>query len=146
MTGHEFAAILRRALRNTLRESYGSELADELLALFAESDFPVRPAPATVSDTEPRWTLVRDPFGQYLAARYIARYSREWEVVDTVRRRVVKAVRATGFIEGAVHVVRLLEDRAPAAAGQLVAGLEDELHQTNDPGVRKSLEQVLTEL
>ncbi|MFD7677102.1 NACHT domain-containing protein [Streptomyces sp. NPDC060187] len=146
MATHEFAPTLRRALRHTLRKSYGSGLADELLALFTESDFPVRPAPATASDTEPRWTLVRDPFGQYLAARYVARYSREWEVVDTVRRRVMKAICATGFIEGAVHVVRLLDDRAPAAAGQLVTGLEDELHKANDPGVRKSLEQILNEL
>ncbi|SOD85899.1 NACHT domain-containing protein [Streptomyces sp. Ag109_G2-15] len=146
MAGHEFVAALRSALRHTVPESYGSGLADELLTLFSESDFPVRPAPATASDTEPRWTLVRDPFGQYLAARYIARYSREWEVADTVRRRVMKAVGATGFVEGAVHAVRLLDERVPSAAGQLVTALEYELGRTRDPDVRKSLEQILNEL
>ncbi|MEU7365991.1 hypothetical protein AB0B92_10430 [Streptomyces hygroscopicus] len=89
---------------------------------------------------------MRDPFGQYLAARYIARYSREWEVVDTVRRRVMKAVGATGFVEGAVHVVRLLDERVPSAAVQLVTALEHELGRTRDPDVRKSLEQILNEL
>ncbi len=97
-----------------------------------------RPAPTTASDTEPRWTLVRDPFGQYLAARYIAQYSRECEVVDTVRRRIMKAVRATGFVEGAAHTVRLLDERVPSIANQLLTALEHELGQAANPHVRRS--------
>ncbi|KFF99126.1 hypothetical protein IQ62_20815 [Streptomyces scabiei] len=89
---------------------------------------------------------MRDPFGQYLAARYIARYSRECEVVDTVRRRIMKAVHATGFVEGAVHAVHLLDERIPSAADQLVDALEHELGRTANTDVRRSLEQILNEL
>ncbi|KUN33498.1 hypothetical protein AQJ30_33425 [Streptomyces longwoodensis] len=147
MTGDEFVAALDRALRLTVPEARGLELTDELLRLFSESDFPVRPAPATASGDEPRWTLVRDPFGQYLAARYIARYSRDSRVVATVCRRVLTAVRATGFAEGAVHTVRLLdEEGVPGAAHQLVITLERELHRTRDGEVRGSLQQIMTQL
>jgi Cdc6-like AAA superfamily ATPase len=146
MTDHDFSAALGQALRHTAPDSYGFWLIDELLALFSESDFPVRPAPTTASDTEPRWTLVRDPFGQYLAARYIAQYSRECEVVDTIRRRIMKAVHATGFVEGAVHAVRLLDERVPFTANQLLTALEHELDQAANPNVRGRLEQILNEL
>ncbi|MGV9992839.1 NACHT domain-containing protein [Streptomyces sp. NPDC003374] len=143
MPADEFAAALHRALRHTVPEPYYPGLIGELLDLFAESDFPVRPAPVMDLGAEPRWTLVRDPFGQYLAARYIALYSRERDVVGTVRRRVVKAVRATGFVEGAVHTVRMLDERDPSLADQLVAALDHELGRTRDQGVRGSLEQIL---
>ncbi|WP_060903171.1 NB-ARC domain-containing protein [Streptomyces europaeiscabiei] len=146
MTDHDFTAALGRALRHTAPDRYGFWLTDELLALFSESDFPVRPAPTTTSDTEPHWTLVRDPFGQYLAARYIAQYSRDCEVVDTVRKRIMKAVHATGFIEGAVHAVHLLNERVPSTANQLLTALEHELDRTADPHVLRPLEQILNEL
>ncbi|WNZ10056.1 NB-ARC domain-containing protein [Streptomyces sp. 11x1] len=146
MTGHDFTAALGRALRRTVPDRYGFRLTDELLALFSESDFPVRPAPTTAPGTEPRWTLVRDPFGQYLAARYIAQYSSQCEVIETVRRRIMKAVHATGFVEGAVHTVRLLGERAPSTTDQLLTALEHELDGTANPHLRRRLEQILNEL
>lgn len=152
MTSHDFTAALSQALRRTAPDRYGFWLTDEVLALFSESDFPVRPAPTAAPDTEPRWTLVRDPFGQYLAARYIARYSRECEVVDAVLRRIMKAVRATGFVEGAIHTAHLLDERVPSAADQLVAALEHELSLEYEPGrtvntdVRRFLKEILNEL
>ncbi|MBK3637193.1 NACHT domain-containing protein [Streptomyces sp. MBT97] len=152
MTSDEFTAALSKALRRTVPDTYGVWLTEELLALLTESDFPVRQVPTTAPDAGPRWTLVRDPFGQYLAARYIARYSRECEVVDTVRRRIMRAVRATGFVEGAVHAVRLLDERVPWTADQVVTALEHELTlehkfgRTANIDVRGVLEQILDEL
>ncbi|MGW1781902.1 NACHT domain-containing protein [Streptomyces sp. NPDC002143] len=143
MSNHEFLRVLRRALRRLVpQRRVVRSLAQELFELLSESDYPVHRTSESADDAEPRWTLVRDPFGQYLAARAIA----FGDGADhDFAARVVAAVRATGFVEGAVYVAALLEDR-PGTSRELAAAVHRALGEEKQPQVREHMEQILRAL
>ncbi|MEU6816099.1 hypothetical protein [Streptomyces sp. NPDC046860] len=117
--------------------------AEELFALLATSEFPVHPTSESVGEAEPRWTLVRDPFGQCLAARAIAFDSGADTAFTT---QVLKAVRATGFVEGAAYVAALLKNRRPDASRELATAVRTALGKEKEPPVRQCMEQILRAL
>ncbi|WP_327396986.1 NB-ARC domain-containing protein [Streptomyces phaeochromogenes] len=144
MPSDEFRRAVRRALgSHTSRTVEDRGSAEELFALLATSEFPVHPTSESAGEAEPRWTLVRDPFGQYLAARAIASDSG----ADTAfTSQVVKAVRATGFVEGAAFVAALLKNRRPDASRELATAVRTALGKEKELPVRECMEQILRAL
>ncbi|MGW2380705.1 NACHT domain-containing protein [Streptomyces sp. NPDC001658] len=127
--------IRSAALRSDREWMAEKAFVQDVIRLLAESDYPVRPVKDD-SDGQLRWTLVRDPFGQYLAARWIVGYG------DAVED-VVEAVHASGFVEGAVFVAEL---RGPRGTAGLVAALRSVLDGRTDPVVRGNVLQILRSL
>jgi hypothetical protein len=147
MPGDEFLHVVEEELRRVVPGRFSTESeAQEVFRLLADSDYPVRQTSGGLAGEEPHWALVRDPFGQYLAARFIAARARsDGEVVESVKR----AVHASGFVEGAVFVTELLgedtlSDRVgPSSSVELLRSLRRELDKQTDPEVRRSIEEIL---
>ncbi|MDC2961314.1 NB-ARC domain-containing protein [Streptomyces gilvifuscus] len=139
MSSAEFLDTLSRTLHR-LHPDWGAREAPELFRLLAESDYPVRQISGGFAGEGPWWALVRDPFGQYLAARCIVdRASAAGDVVTRVKR----AVSASGFVEGAVYVAELLDEFEPNSSAKLKVSLQRELDEQSDSGVRESIAQIL---
>ncbi|MFJ8157919.1 NACHT domain-containing protein [Streptomyces sp. NPDC094468] len=138
MPSDEFLDIISETMRRLFPHWEAAEAVD-VFRLMAESDYPVRQTSAGPDGEGPRWALVRDPFGQYLAAYGIANRLVADDVVDGVK----KAVRASGFVEGAIFVAELLDERGVT---ELVDFLQRELIMTTDQDVAGSIEKILRSL
>ncbi|MFE4631245.1 NACHT domain-containing protein [Streptomyces mirabilis] len=144
MPSDELFSAIAQALRRLYPERHSTELeAQELFRLLAESDYPVRQISGGLAGEGPQWALVRDPFGQYLAARYIVDHA---PTAGDVAESVKRAVHASGFVEGAVFVTELFDELQPGGSAELDVSLRRELDEQTDPDVRGSIEQILRSL
>jgi Cdc6-like AAA superfamily ATPase len=94
----EFRLILR-----AYRHSVGYKTDAMLAATLAALDVPIRHAPEEAAGGEPRWSVTRDPFSEYLAARWVL----DSDEFGDITTRLMTMIEAGDFAAGGQFVLQL---------------------------------------